>query len=55
VRASLTRDDEDRRRALDLLGRTLPGERGRGALDLAWSKPDPTPDGIEELVERVAP
>lgn len=55
VRASLTRDDDDRRRALDLLGRALPDDQGRGALDLAWSEADPTPDGIEKLVERVAP
>jgi hypothetical protein len=53
VRASATRNEADRRRALDLLGRALRDRRARDALDLAWSAPDPTPADIEQLVERV--
>ncbi len=53
ARASVSRGDDDRRRALDLLGRLLRGERARDALDLAWSERDPTPDGIERLLEQV--
>lgn len=53
VRASLVRDEEDRRRALDLLGRELDGELARSAFDVAWSRPEPTPAGIEQIVERV--
>lgn len=53
VRASATRSEADRRRALDLLGRALRDRGGRGAFDLAWSRDDPTPDDIEHLVEDV--
>jgi hypothetical protein len=54
VRASLRRSSPDRRRALDLLGRTLGHEGpGRDALDLAWSRPDPDPRSVEGLVEHV--
>jgi hypothetical protein len=54
VRASLRRDGEERRRALDVLARVL----GRGtlqddALALAWSEPDPDPARVSALVERV--
>lgn len=53
ARASVSRGEDDRRRALDLLGRLLRGDRARHALDLAWSERDPTPEGIEQLVEQV--
>lgn len=57
VRESLGRGDDDRRRALDLLGRVLPGVRGpaRSALDLAWSEQDPTKTNIEQLLRRLEP
>jgi hypothetical protein len=54
VRASLARGGEDRRRALDVLGRALAEDaRARDALDLAWSRPDPEPDRVLELVRAV--
>lgn len=54
VRDSSRRDAAERRRALDVLGRTLGGDpRARSALDLAWSQPDPQPARLEELVEEV--
>ena len=54
VRASLRRNGEDRRRALDLLGRTLArDDRARDALDLAWSKPEPEPERVSKLVDAV--
>lgn len=54
VRASLRRSGEDRRRALDLLGRTLASDpQAHDALDLAWSKPEPEPERVELLVETV--
>lgn len=54
VRASLSRGPADRRRALDLLARTVePGAAGSEALSLAWSKPDPDPSGIESVVAQV--
>jgi hypothetical protein len=54
VRASLGRGGEDRRRALDVLGRTLGDDaRSRDALSLAWSEPDPEPKRVTELVEAV--
>jgi hypothetical protein len=54
VRASLRRNGEDRRRALDLLGRTLAADdRARDALDLAWSKPEPEPERVSKLVDAV--
>jgi hypothetical protein len=56
VRASLRGAPEDRRRALDLLARTLGREGDAGeALELAWSRPDPEPQRVERLVERVEP
>lgn len=54
VRASLRRDASDRRRALDLLARSLGGRSGeRDALDLAWSRPPPEPERVERLLEEV--
>ena len=54
VLASLGRGGEDRRRALDLLGRALAEDaHARDALDLAWSKPDPQTDRVQELVRAV--
>lgn len=56
ARASLQRDPEDRRRALDLLARALGRDAVAGeALDLAWSRPEPEPRQIEQLVEHVEP
>ena len=54
VRASIGRDADDRRRALDLLGRALAEDaRARDALGLAWSRPEPRPERVTELVEEV--
>jgi hypothetical protein len=54
VRASLGRGGEDRRRALDVLGRALAEDaHARDALALAWSKPEPEPDRVLELVRAV--
>lgn len=54
VRASAWRGVEDRRRALDLLGRVLANNpRARDAYTLAWSEPEPEEPGIEALVDAV--
>lgn len=54
ARASITRGGEDRRRALDVLGRALAEDgRARNALGLAWSRPPPEPGQITELLEQV--
>ena len=54
VRGSLGRSGPERRRALDLLARTLGRERAaRDALDLAWSRPEPDPGRVEGLVEQL--
>lgn len=53
VRASLTRGPDDRRRALDLLARTVGRDRARAALDLAWSRPQPDPARVESLADSV--
>jgi hypothetical protein len=54
VRSSLGRGTEDRRRALDLLGRTLDGDsHASDALELAWSERGPEPRSVAELVETV--
>lgn len=57
VRASLSRPPPDRRRALGLLSRTL-RKRGepqvaRAAADLAWSEPEPDPNRMTRLVDRI--
>jgi hypothetical protein len=54
VRASLGRGADERRRALDVLARTLDRDpRARDALDLAWSAPEPEPRRVEDLLARV--
>jgi hypothetical protein len=54
ARASVRRSPEDRRRALDLLGSTLePRPVARDVLSLAWSRPEPEPERVETLVERL--
>ena len=54
VRGSLARAPADRRRALDLLARALGRERAaREALDLAWSRPEPEPERISRLADRL--
>src|SRR5206468_2347821 len=54
VRASLRGGEEDRRRALDVLGRTLPvPPQSREALELAWSQPEPEPARVAALLEEV--
>ncbi|HEV7642005.1 MAG TPA: hypothetical protein VGO39_14155 [Gaiellaceae bacterium] len=54
VRASLGRGAEDRRRALDLLGRTLDDDpRASDALELAWSERGPEAASVAELVDAV--
>lgn len=54
VRSSLGRDGDDRRRALDVLGRALAEDaKAHEALGLAWSRPEPQPERVAELVEQV--
>jgi hypothetical protein len=54
VRSSLSRSPSDRRRALDLLARAVGRKPAAGeALELAWSRPDPEPRRVEQLVDRV--
>jgi len=54
ARASIRRSPEDRRRALDLLGSTLePKPVARDVLSLAWSRPEPEPQRVQSLVERL--
>jgi hypothetical protein len=58
VRAARTRPPPDRRRALGLLSRTVrtrsgPEEAARDAADLAWSKPEPQPDAMTKVADRV--
>jgi hypothetical protein len=54
VRASLGRGTEERRRALDVLARTLDRDpRARDALELAWSAPEPEPRRVEDLLAEV--
>ncbi len=54
VRASTRRDPEDRRRALDLLGRALGrATPARDAFALAWSEPAPEASSIESLLDEL--
>ena len=57
VRAARARPAPDRRRALGLLSRTLRrrGDAGEAsaAADLAWSEPEPDPDRMGQLADRV--
>ncbi len=54
VRASLRRGPDDRRRALDVLGRALAGRPlARDALGLAWSRHEPDVSQTESFVESV--
>lgn len=54
VRASLGRGTDDRRRALDLLGRALDDDmRASDARELAWSERGPEPASVAELVDAV--
>jgi hypothetical protein len=57
VRAARTRPPPDRRRALGLLSRTLrvrdEPSVAQDASDLAWSEPDPDPDRMTQLADRV--
>jgi hypothetical protein len=54
VRASIGRDGDDRRRALDVLGRALAEDaQAHDALGLAWSRPEPPPERVAKLVEQV--
>jgi hypothetical protein len=57
VRAARTRPPPDRRRALALLSRTLRTHAepsvAQDASDLAWSEPEPDPDRMGRLADRV--
>jgi hypothetical protein len=56
ARGAETRSPEDRRRAVGLLARLLRSREerlARTASTLAWSAPEPTPDSVSGLVERV--
>jgi hypothetical protein len=56
VREAKTRRADDRRRAVGLLARTLPQERDgltAAASQVAWSRPTPSPDRLEELARMV--
>jgi hypothetical protein len=57
VRAARTRPVPDRRRALGLLSRVLRSRAapavGQDAADLAWSEPDPEPERMTTLADRV--
>lgn len=54
ARASLGRGGDDRRRALDVLGRALAADpHARDALDLAWSEQGPEVASVEQLIDAV--
>jgi hypothetical protein len=56
VREAASRPPEDRRRALGLLARVLrrnDEQLATTADDLAWSRPQPTPEGLAALADRV--
>jgi hypothetical protein len=54
ARASVGRSSDDRRRALDLLGTTLePKPEAHDVLALAWSRPEPEPQRVQAIVDRL--
>ncbi len=55
VREAQTRDVEDRRRAVALVARLLPTPDAEQttAAEIAWSKPDPSPDELGELAAAI--
>jgi hypothetical protein len=58
VRQSTGRGADDRRKALALLARVLSREPADGRLAgdatrLAWSRPEPSPAGVEALADEV--
>jgi hypothetical protein len=55
VRDAQTRDVEDRRRAVALVARLLPKPDAAQttAAEIAWSKPDPSPDELAELAAAI--
>ncbi len=56
VRQAQAREPDDRRRAVDLLARTLgsqPSPHVRTAAEVAWSKPEPSPERLERLADSV--
>jgi hypothetical protein len=58
VRAARTRPPPDRRRALGLLSRTVrtrvgPEDLSRDVADLAWSRPEPQPEAMTKVADRV--
>ena len=56
LREARQRSAPDRRRALALRARLLPGADaplGRAARDLAWSEPPPERDAVDEIVTQV--
>jgi hypothetical protein len=56
VREAEQRPPPDRRRALDLLARVLPGDRGADTVrDLAWSEPEPQAAELSSVAERFGP
>jgi hypothetical protein len=55
AREAQTRDAEDRRRAVALVAQLLPRPAAEQttAAEIAWSKPDPSPDDVGDLVETI--
>jgi hypothetical protein len=55
VREAQSRDVEDRRRAVALLARLLPSPTAERttAAEIAWSRPEPSPDELGDLAETI--
>ncbi len=55
IREARSRDAADRRRAVALLARLLPHHAAEqsAAAEIAWSKPDPSPEELERLADEV--
>ncbi|HEV2591237.1 MAG TPA: hypothetical protein VGU02_05025 [Gaiellaceae bacterium] len=55
IREARSRDEADRRRAVALLARLLPepGAERSAATEIAWSKPTPSPEELDELAEHI--